>query len=49
MLANPVLVADFKGGKIAVAGFFVGQAMKETKGTADPKTLSEVVLDLLNK
>ncbi|HAI22180.1 TPA: Asp-tRNA(Asn)/Glu-tRNA(Gln) amidotransferase GatCAB subunit B [Candidatus Collierbacteria bacterium] len=44
---NPDIVADYKKGKTNVAGFFVGQAMKETKGQADPQTLSKIVLDLL--
>lgn len=47
--ANPAIVADYKKGKTNVLGFFVGQAMKETKGQADPKTLNEIVLELLNQ
>ena len=35
--ANPGPVADFKAGKKAAAGFFVGQVMKLSKGKADPK------------
>lgn len=46
---NPNLVADYKAGKTNLAGFFVGQAMKETKGQADPKTLNNLVLELLNR
>ncbi len=46
---NPSLVADYKAGKTNLAGFFVGQAMKETKGQADPKTLNSLVLELLNQ
>ena len=45
--ANPNVVAEYKKGKTGVAGFFVGQAMKETKGQADPKTLNQIVLELL--
>jgi len=44
---NPSIVAEYKKGKTNVLGFFVGQAMKETKGQADPKTLSEILLSLL--
>lgn len=44
---NPMVVAEYKKGKTNVAGFFVGQAMKETGGSADPKTLSQIVTDLL--
>ncbi|KKS94906.1 MAG: Aspartyl/glutamyl-tRNA(Asn/Gln) amidotransferase subunit B [Candidatus Collierbacteria bacterium GW2011_GWB1_44_6] len=46
---NPQVVAEYKKGKTNVAGFFVGQAMKATSGTADPKTLSDLVVELLNK
>ena len=45
---NPKIVAEYKKGKTNVAGFFVGQAMKETRGTADPKTLNKLILNLLN-
>ncbi|NCP47186.1 Asp-tRNA(Asn)/Glu-tRNA(Gln) amidotransferase subunit GatB [bacterium] len=46
---NPSIVAEYKKGKINVVGFFVGQAMKATKGSADPKTLSTIISDLLVK
>lgn len=46
---NPSIVADYKKGKTNVAGFFVGQAMKETKGQADPRTLNTIVQNLLNE
>lgn len=46
--ANPNVVADYKKGKTNVAGFFVGQAMKESKGQADPKTLSDIVNRILS-
>jgi aspartyl-tRNA(Asn)/glutamyl-tRNA(Gln) amidotransferase subunit B len=42
MIANPRSVNDFKGGKEAALGFLVGQAMKETKGKANPKLLGEM-------
>lgn len=47
--ANPGVVAEFKKGKTNVSGFFVGQAMKQTQGKADPKTLQEIVLSLLTE
>lgn len=47
--ANPQIVAEYKKGKTNVAGFFVGQAMKATKGSADPKTLSDLVIEILSK
>ena len=47
--ANPQSVADYKGGKDKALGFLVGQAMKETKGKANPKMLNEMFLAELNK
>lgn len=47
--ANPQSVADFKAGKDRALGFLVGQAMKETKGKANPKMLNEMFLAELNK
>ena len=41
--ANPGPVADFKAGKKAAAGFFVGQVMKLSKGKADPKAVGGLV------
>ena len=41
--ANPGPVADFKAGKKAAAGFFVGQVMKLSKGKADPKIVGGIV------
>ena len=41
--ANPNVVADYKAGKKAAAGFFVGQVMKLSKGKADPKVVGPMV------
>ena len=41
--ANPGPVQDFKNGKKAAAGFFVGQVMKLSKGKADPKIVGQIV------
>ena len=46
---NPQSVADFKGGKDKALGFLVGQAMKETKGKANPQMLNKMFLEELNK
>jgi len=40
---NPNSVADYKKGKKKVIGFLVGQAMKATKGKADPQILNEIL------
>ena len=45
---NPQSVADFKGGKDKALGFLVGQAMKETKGKANPQMLNKMFLEELN-
>ena len=47
--ANPQSIADYKGGKDKALGFLVGQAMKETKGKANPQMLNEMFLDELKK
>ena len=46
---NAQSVADYKGGKDRALGFLVGQAMKQTKGKANPKMLNEMFLSELNK
>lgn len=46
--ANPQSVADYKAGKDKALGFLVGQAMKETKGKANPKILNEMFLKEIN-
>ena len=45
--ANPASVQDFKGGKEKALGFLVGQAMKETKGKANPQMLNQMFRDEL--
>ena len=44
---NPQSVADYKAGKDKAIGFLVGQAMKETKGKANPQMLNKMFKDLL--
>ena len=46
---NPQSITDFKAGKDKALGFLVGQAMKETKGKANPKMLNEMFLEELKK
>lgn len=41
--ANPAQVAEYRGGKEKLLGFFVGQAMKATGGKANPAMLQEIV------
>ena len=44
---NPNIVADFKGGKEKAIGGLVGQVMGATKGTANPKSVNEILHKLL--
>ena len=45
--ANPDQVAAYKGGKMGLIGWFMGQMMQETKGQADPKAAKEILEKLL--
>ena len=47
--ANPQSVADYKAGKERALGFLVGQAMKETKGKANPQMLNKMFAEELKK
>jgi len=47
--ANPASIADYKAGRDRALGFLVGQAMKETKGKANPQLLNKLFLEELKK
>ena len=47
--ANPQSVIDFKAGKDRAIGFLVGQAMKQTKGKANPQMLNKMFIEEINK
>lgn len=44
---NAAQVEQYRGGKTAVLGYFVGQVMKATRGQANPQLVRELLLDLL--
>ncbi|MEE8320067.1 MAG: Asp-tRNA(Asn)/Glu-tRNA(Gln) amidotransferase subunit GatB, partial [bacterium] len=44
---HPDEVAQFRGGREKVLGFFVGQVMKATKGKANPKVVNKILRELL--
>ncbi|MBI2109496.1 MAG: Asp-tRNA(Asn)/Glu-tRNA(Gln) amidotransferase subunit GatB [Parcubacteria group bacterium] len=46
---HPNVVADFKAGKERSIQFLIGQAMKETKGSANPKVLEKLLREWLSK
>lgn len=48
LAAHPTVVADFKAGKASALQFFIGQGMKETKGSANPEVLRKVFQTLLS-
>jgi aspartyl-tRNA(Asn)/glutamyl-tRNA(Gln) amidotransferase subunit B len=41
--ANPKQLAGYLGGNERLHGFFVGQVMKETGGTANPKKVNDLI------
>jgi aspartyl-tRNA(Asn)/glutamyl-tRNA(Gln) amidotransferase subunit B len=41
--ANPKQVEGYKAGKKTLAGFFVGQVMKASKGQANPALVNEIL------
>ena len=44
---NEKVVAEYKSGKISAMQFFIGQAMKVTRGSANPQVVQKVVRELL--
>jgi aspartyl-tRNA(Asn)/glutamyl-tRNA(Gln) amidotransferase subunit B len=44
---NPGQVADYRGGKTKLFGFFVGQVMKATQGQANPEILNQRLTEKL--
>lgn len=45
--ANPDKVAEYKSGKEALLMFFVGQIMKETKGSANPAMVQTILKEMM--
>ena len=43
ILNNPAQVAEYRGGKVGLIGFFVGQVMKSTGGTANPSIVNNII------
>jgi len=41
--ANPKQVEQYRSGKTATLGWFVGQVMKATRGQANPQVLQELL------
>ena len=49
LAANPTELAQYRGGKTKLLGFFVGKVMKETGGRADPKLTNQLLAKKLNQ
>jgi aspartyl-tRNA(Asn)/glutamyl-tRNA(Gln) amidotransferase subunit B len=43
IVANPEKVTQYQGGKEKLFGFFVGQVMKASKGSANPQVVNEIL------
>jgi len=46
---NPNEVARFRNGEQKLQGFFMGLVMKASKGIADPKAATQVLIEKLNQ
>lgn len=46
--ANPDAVSDYRAGKEAALKFLIGQVMRETKGRANPQTITDLVVSKLH-
>ena len=47
--ANPSVVAEYKSGKEQLLMFFVGQVMKETKGSANPGLVQKILKEIISQ
>ena len=47
--SNPGPLAQYRAGKTAVLGFFMGQVMKASGGTANPETVKKMLQDKLSE
>ncbi|NTU67740.1 MAG: Asp-tRNA(Asn)/Glu-tRNA(Gln) amidotransferase subunit GatB [Chlorobiaceae bacterium] len=45
--ANTKQLEQYRSGKVQLFGFFVGQCMQKTKGTANPKVVNEILKKML--
>ena len=44
---HPIEVDKYRSGSLNLFGFFMGEIMKETKGRANPKKVTEILKELL--
>jgi aspartyl-tRNA(Asn)/glutamyl-tRNA(Gln) amidotransferase subunit B len=46
---NKSAVEEYKNGKESLLQFFIGQGMKETKGSVNPEILKKIILQIISK
>jgi aspartyl-tRNA(Asn)/glutamyl-tRNA(Gln) amidotransferase subunit B len=46
---HPREVEAYRGGKVKLMGFFVGEVMKATRGQANPKSVNELLREKLKQ
>ena len=46
---NPESVEDYKAGHDRAIKYLMGQIMKETKGSANPQLVNELLISILNR
>ncbi len=46
---SPAEVSSYKGGKVTLIGWFVGQVMKKMRGKADPQIARKILEELITK
>jgi len=49
LVDNPSVVEEYRAGKESVIQFFLGQIMKETKGSANPKMCIDLLKEMLSQ
>jgi glutaminyl-tRNA synthetase len=47
LAAHPGKVEEYRGGRTGLRGFFIGQVMRETGGTANPELIGELLTERL--
>jgi aspartyl-tRNA(Asn)/glutamyl-tRNA(Gln) amidotransferase subunit B len=49
LAAYPDKVKEYRQGKKGLLALFIGEVMKRSKGTADPKRVNQLVAEALNQ
>lgn len=49
IIENEKSVSDYKSGKTEVLGFLIGQVMRESRGSANPQIVNEIIKERIDK